>query len=221
MARAGTLLIFIKGTLLLIKLGYDIVLNDMMGKRMKYQFGDKLREVRQRAGMTMKEVADLAGVSESLISQIERNHVSPAIDTLVDIAEILHIDMNYLFRDLQKAPEVNVVRKKERHKIMKDGVVFERLSRMADKSDEEHGIEAYYMEIAPGAESSSEVYGHKGKELGTIIAGNGVLSIGGQSIKLKEGDSVSFASDCPHKLKNDGSNPLRTFWVITPPKMFK
>lgn len=188
---------------------------------MKYQFGDKLREVRQRAGMTMKEVADLAGVSESLISQIERNLVSPAIDTLVDIAGILHIDMSYLFRDLQQTVEVNVVRKKERHKIMKDGVVFERLSRTPDKGDAEHGIEAYYMEIAPGCESGSEVYGHQGKELGTVIAGKGTLSLGGQTVKLREGDSVSFASDCPHKLKNDGDQPLRAFWITTPPKMFK
>jgi len=188
---------------------------------MKYQFGDKLREVRQRVGMTMKEVADLAGVSESLISQIERNRVAPAIDTLVEIAAVLRIDMNYLFRDIQQPPQVNVIRKNERHKIMKDGVTFERLTRTEEKGDEEHGIEAYYMEIEPGRESAGEAYGHQGKELGTIIGGRGVLVIGGQNLPLREGDSVSFASDCPHCLKNAGPQPLRAFWVITPPKRFK
>ncbi|MGL4369440.1 MAG: helix-turn-helix domain-containing protein, partial [Spirochaetota bacterium] len=58
----------------------------------KYRFGEKLREVRERKQMTMKEVAEAAGVTESLISQIERNKVSPAIDTLLSITEILDID---------------------------------------------------------------------------------------------------------------------------------
>ncbi|MBW1912730.1 MAG: helix-turn-helix transcriptional regulator, partial [Deltaproteobacteria bacterium] len=54
---------------------------------MKYRFGDKLRRVREKRKVTMKEVALKAGVSESLISQIETNKVSPAIDTLLGIAD--------------------------------------------------------------------------------------------------------------------------------------
>ncbi len=188
---------------------------------MKYQFGEKLREVRKRTGMTMKEVAELAGVSESLISQIERNRISPAIDTLLDLAEILHIDMDYLFKDLRHENKLNVVRLGERRKLIQNGVALELLSRTPEMADAEHGIEAYYMEVAPGCESGSDVYGHKGKELGTIIAGSGELCIGCHTVKLKAGDSVSFASDCPHKLKNSGETILQAFWVITPPKMWK
>ena len=50
---------------------------------MKYTFGEKLRTVRERKGLTLKEVAGQAGVSESLVSQIERNKVSPSVDTLL------------------------------------------------------------------------------------------------------------------------------------------
>ena len=50
---------------------------------MMHPFGEKIREVRERKHLTMREVAEKAGVSESLISQIERNKISPAIDTLV------------------------------------------------------------------------------------------------------------------------------------------
>jgi len=53
---------------------------------MKYTFGDKLRAVREKKKMTMKDVAEKAGVSESLISQIETNKVSPAIETLLTIS---------------------------------------------------------------------------------------------------------------------------------------
>ena len=61
-------------------------------EKMKYLFGHKLRTVRERKGYTLKDVASRAEVSESLISQIERNKVSPSIDTLLLIADILDID---------------------------------------------------------------------------------------------------------------------------------
>ena len=47
-------------------------------KKIPYHFGEKLRQVRERKGYTLKVVASRAGVSESLVSQIERNKVSPA-----------------------------------------------------------------------------------------------------------------------------------------------
>ena len=77
---------------------------------MKYRFGDKLRKVREKRKSTMKEVALKAGVSESLISQIETNKVSPAIDTLLNIAEALEIDIEYLFSDFKKNKLVNTLK---------------------------------------------------------------------------------------------------------------
>ncbi len=187
---------------------------------MKYEFGDKLRTVRKRKGYTMKQVAVRAGISESLVSQIERNRVSPAIDTLLNIAAVLEIDPDYLFRDLRQSRQVNVVRRDARQRIMRDGVVYERLARTPGET-EAYGIEAYYMEIEPGAASGSEMYGHRGRELGTIVSGCGEFTIGNETLNLQAGDSISFAADAPHMLRNTGTEPLRAWWTITPPKMFK
>lgn len=186
---------------------------------MKTHFGEKIREIRERRKMTMKEVAERAGLSESLISQIERNRVSPAIDTLLKIVDILDIDIDYLFSDLKKERSVVVVRKNERQKTQMSGVKYEKLSRTPGNSDD-HAIEAYLLEIAPGGQSGGNEYGHLGKELGVILSGHGTFSIGNQVIEFEEGDSLSFSSDVPHVLKNTGDVPLRAFWVITPPKHF-
>ena len=64
------------------------------------RFGEKLRTIRENKGYTLKMVAKAAGVSESLVSQIERNHVSPAIDTLLALAEVLDINLEFLFEEL-------------------------------------------------------------------------------------------------------------------------
>lgn len=187
---------------------------------MKYKFGDKLRTMREKKKITLKEVAERAGVSESLISQIERNKVSPAIDTLLQIVEILGIDLEYLFQDFKKNRNVTLVHQSQRNRIVQGGVTYEQLVQ-TPQTDSEHGIEAYLMTVAAGASSGSPEYGHIGKEMGVIISGMGSFSIGSQTFALQAGDSISFDSGIPHQLKNTGGNELKAFWVITPPKNLK
>jgi transcriptional regulator with XRE-family HTH domain len=184
---------------------------------MKYQFGEKIREVRERKRMTIREVAEKAGVSESLISQIERNRISPAIDTLLGIIDILEIDMDFIFRDFKRERLVHLVRANEANRALIDGVTYEQLSRTFSSS-EEHAIEAYILEIPPGGKSGNDEYGHVGNELGVIIEGEGECTVGKQVYVLKKGDSISFSADAPHRLKNISKKLLRAFWIITPPK---
>ena len=189
----------------------------MRSDPMKHAFGEKIREVRERRHLTMREVAERAGMSESLISQIERNRVSPAIDTLLKIIDVLEIDLDFLFRDFKKSRPVNLVRAGEKKRAVINGVIFEQLSHTFPTS-EEHAIEAYFLEIPPGGKSGDDEYGHIGKELGVIVKGRAECTVGNQVYSLKEGDSISFSADAPHQIRNIGSRPLRAFWIITPPK---
>jgi len=188
-----------------------------MKNDVKYNFGDILRSVRERRGVTLKSVAEKAGVSESLVSQIERNRVSPSIDTLLTLTDILEIDLDYLFRFRKQNKVVDLVRKSERSSITTPQVTYSRLSVLPDQS-EEHSIEAFLMDINTGAEQGSQEYGHVGKEFGYILEGQGQLLYGTEIYELGEGDSIAFASDIPHILKNTGNTILRALWVITPPR---
>lgn len=184
---------------------------------MKYQFGNKIREIRERKQKTLREVAAKAGLSESLISQIERNRISPALDTLLKIIDVLEIDLDYIFRDFKRERQVNLVRARERNRAVINGAVYEQLSHTSSASLE-HAMEAYYLEIPPGGESGDEDVGHLGQELGVIMKGSGECVVGKRVYPLRAGDSISFAADVPHLLRNTGSKPLQAFWVMTPPK---
>jgi transcriptional regulator with XRE-family HTH domain len=186
---------------------------------MKYRFGDKIREVREKRKMTLKDVARQVEVSESLISQIERNRVSPAMDTLLRIVDVLEMDIEYLFQEFKKTKSVHLVRRAERSKIVLPGVIYEQLSKTVN-ADEEHAMEAYCLEIAPGGEKGSREFGHRGGELGLILEGKGELRFGTETYELCAGDSISFAADIPHVLKNTGRKALKAVWVTTPPKIF-
>jgi transcriptional regulator with XRE-family HTH domain len=182
---------------------------------MKYSFGEKIRTVRERKGTTLREVAEKAGVSESLVSQIERNKVSPAIDTLLAIADALEIDLEYLFLDYRKERAVRIVRSGERQVTSRPGIVYERFAPMEGV---QAGVEAYEIELEPGAETGNDEYGHEGSELGIVVEGKAELIVGSVKYLLEPGDSASFASDFPHRLLNSGTCKLRMYWVLTPPK---
>ena len=184
---------------------------------MKYPFGEKLRAVRERRGLTMKEVAEKAGLSESLISQIERNRVSPAIDTLFSLVEILDLDLEYLFSDFRKERSVQIVRVNERRVLTMPGCSYEQLVGAGTK-DELHGIEAFVLSIQPGNEKGNREYGHPGRELGIITQGRGEFLIGTACHVLETGDSISFEADVPHILRNTGDTLLQAYWIVTPPR---
>lgn len=185
----------------------------------KYFFGHKLREIREKKKLTMKKVAELISVSESMISQIETNKVSPAIDTLMNIAEVLNIDFEYLFSEFRKKRNVNLIKADQRNKITIDKVNYEQLAG-SNLSNEKEGIEAYYLEIKPGCKKESTEYGHKGVELGIILKGSGTFKYGDQDYALGKGDSISYSADTPHSLVNTGKSTLTAYWVVTPPKNF-
>ena len=192
----------------------------MIKSSVRFRFGDRLRAVRERKGVTLKDVARKAHVSESLVSQIERNKVSPSIDTLLTIADVLDIDLEYLFKDYKKNKTVNIVRADERQHLVHGDVSYHQLSTLPDVA-EDHAIEAFILEIGAGAEKGDSDYGHTGKELGLILEGEGALVYGTETYTLHQGDSVSFPSDIPHILKNKGDGPLKAIWVITPPRQMK
>ena len=183
----------------------------------QYDIGSKLRDVRERKGLTLRQVAEMAGVSESLVSQIERNRVSPSMDTMLSLAYELGIDVEYLFRDYRLERQVTIVPAEERSKRTFNGVTYSRLSAIPADS-EKHAIDAVLLEIGVGAQSANDKYGHPGRELGIILEGEAELEHGSKTHRLKEGDSVSFASSTPHVLRNTGDTTLKAMWVITPPR---
>jgi len=185
---------------------------------MKYRFGEKIRTVRERRGMTLKGLAEKAGVSESLVSQIERNKVSPALDTLLSLIDSLDIDLEHFFSEYRRERVAKIVKADARNSFSRPGVVYQRLAQMDPTSTGKDVIEAYEIKIEPEAKTGSTEYGHEGSELGLVVEGSAELTVGTATYLLEPGDSVSFASDFPHVVHNKGKKMLRLFWVVTPPK---
>lgn len=187
--------------------------------RKTFRFGSKIRMVRERKGLTLKDVASRAGVSESLVSQIERNRVSPAIDTLLSLATVLDINLEFLFEEFKTGQSVKIIRNGERRTIAEDEVRYEELAKPLE-SNGSYSMESYLITIPPHAHTHRGSYGHLGRELGFIIQGTAEFRYENKKYILEQGDSISFSASSPHVLANNSSVELQALWVVSPPQRF-
>ena len=186
----------------------------------KYFFGEKIRLIRERKNISLKTAAAGAQISDSMLSQIERNKVSPSIDTLLSIADFLEIDLDYLFKEFKQTREIKVIKNDSRATLKIENVIYQELSNSVYPG-ELYDFESIRLEIGPGLSKGSEEFGHIGKEVGIILSGKGELHYGNKKYNLSEGDSISFSSDIPHSLINTGDEILSAIWIISPPRIFK
>ena len=94
---------------------------------------------------------------------------------------------------------------------LETGVRWERLT-TRDDGDVEFLLTVY----PPGSESApaEALVRHNGREFGLVLSGRLGITIGFDDYLLEPGDSVSFDSTTPHRLHNDGTEPVRAVWVV-------
>ncbi len=182
---------------------------------MKTKLGALLRATRNSRHLTIKEVATKAGVSSSLLSQIERNRISPSLDTLLQLLEVYGVSPNKFFRDYETHSKVEIIKKDQRKKYQRKGFKYETLCGDSQARGN-HSFNAFFMVLEPGQERGDAKNGHLGRELGIVVKGSALLVYGEEEFEIHEGDSVSFFSQIPHVIKNTSNASFQAYWVVTP-----
>ena len=182
---------------------------------MKTKLGPLLRAIRNARHLTIKEVAAKAGVSSSLLSQIERNRISPSLDTLLQLLEVYGVPPNKFFKDYETSSKVEIIRKTDRETISRKGFKYEKLCGDSQAKGN-HSFNAFFLELAPGQQRGDTEDGHLGRELGIVVRGSAQLIYGGDIYRIEAGDSISFFSQIPHVIKNLSEEVFQAYWVVTP-----
>lgn len=186
------------------------------------ELGMKIRTLRTQLGMTLKDLAEEAGVSQSLVSQVERGVASPSITTVRRLTGALDVPVATLFieKDQASSPDVElegeriVVRKDERKglHVPKSRVSYELLT-----PDLNRKVEFLWIEYSPGSRSHPALMSHEGEENALCLSGSIVVTVEGNEFVLDSGDSISFDSNRAHNVENRGSDPAVVISAITPP----
>jgi transcriptional regulator with XRE-family HTH domain len=191
--------------------------------------GPRLREIRLRRGLTLRELARRLELSPSAISQIETGKMQPSVRTLYAFVSEFGVTVDEVLFDGQQAhegagtalagqspagagPGLAVQRADGRPTItLSSGVTWERLMFWADEDVE--FIEATYP---PGGSSGPdrELGRHSGHEFGFVLTGTLRVVVGFDEFVLGPGDSITFPSLTPHRLSNEGDETVRAIWVV-------
>lgn len=178
----------------------------------------RLRDLRQQHRLTMRGLAESAGVSASLISDVERGRVEPSISVLKRLAGALDTTLIYFFSETGPS-EDRVVRKGERRALgspsfadsMGRGIHFELAS-----PDSTETIEAIYGRYDVGASMGDDPVTHEGEEWGMVLSGRLKVWLGDDIYFLDPGDSIAFRSTIPHRLANAADEVTEYIWIDTP-----
>ena len=182
---------------------------------MKPKLGALLRAIRTSRRLTIKEVTAKAGVSSSLLSQIERNRISPSLDTLLQILEVYGVPPNKFFKDYETNSRVEIIKRDDRKIYQRKGFKYEKLCGDSQTKGN-HSFNAFFLELSPGQKRGDVSDGHLGRELGIVVKGSDQLVYGEETYEIHKGDSVSFFSEIPHVIKNSSDQIFQAYWVVTP-----
>jgi transcriptional regulator with XRE-family HTH domain len=186
--------------------------------------GTRLREERDRVGISQRELARRVGLSASMISQIESGQSKPSVSTLYGIVTELGVSLDDIFGGngaLARADEVApdgathlgpMVRVEDRHVIDLDsGVRWERLT-----SHQHEHVDFLQVVYDVGGSSASDemMMRHPGREYGLVLEGRLGVRLGFDEYQLGPGDSIAFDSTQPHRLWNLGDVPVIGIWFV-------
>ncbi len=174
-----------------------------------------VRRLRGERGLTLDDLARRAGISRSMLIQIEQQRVNPTLATLVRLAEALDVGLAELV-ELGSQRRVRVIRR--------DDVVELWASpgggsgRLLVGSDQLDHIEFWDWRLEPADVHEAEAHLPGTAEIIHVLEGDLTLEVDGESHEAAAGESVIFSADADHSYGNHGAGPLRAFMiVITPP----
>jgi len=206
--------------------------------QLNLSLGTKIRTLRNEKNLKITELAEMTGLTSSMISQLERALLSPSIATLKKVCEALGIPLSYLFEEAEQGPSqadagAFTPFHLETYLKMFPPVNLENMSPVVHEENRKFlspgkGIRFYllnpnlagpiefiYNEYDPGANTGQ--YSHPGSECGLILSGELLVEIKDKTYVLKQGDSITFNSSDLHLKRNDGDVVCTCVWANVPP----
>lgn len=177
--------------------------------------GIRLKMVRERYGLSQRELAKKAGVTNSTISLIEQNRVSPSVSSLKKLLESIPMSLGEFFT-FDEAPEETpryIYRPQHQPDLGQNGL---RLL-LIGVGIQERNMRMLRELYAPGADTGPELIQHElGEECGFVVRGTIELTIDGEAHVLHAGDGYYFPSTLPHRFRNLGADEAEIISANTP-----
>ena len=171
---------------------------------MSLEVSTRLRLIREKFGLSQRELAKRAGVTNSTISLIEQNRVSPSVSSLKKVLDGIPMSLAEFFTFDVKEPvkPSPFFSKDEMPNIGSDHVAFF----LVGHGLKDRKITMLRETYEPLADTGDEMLQHEGQECGVVISGRVELTVDGDTRVLSAGDGYYFDSQLPHRFRNPDSD---------------
>ena len=182
----------------------------------EYELGAKLRRLRLKKKIALTELGKHTGLSASMLSQLENGKLVPTLPTLVRIAMVFDVGMEYFFGTKRREGLFEVVRGDERMvfpceaEAERPAFSFEVLAFKANNKP----IEAYLAHFPQRLAGEEKAHAHPGAELLYVLEGSLEVTYQDDSVVLEAGDSAYFDATEMHSYRGVSETPARAM-VIT------
>lgn len=176
--------------------------------------GAGIRELRRRRQLSTRQLAIRSGISHSTISLLERDRLSPSIDTLSAILEAMGSTLTGFFSEISaEIPHSPFYKFNDLAEIGRaDGISY----RLVGINHPNRHLLMLYETYAPGADTG-EAFSHTAQEAGVVTKGAVEVTVAGNTRRLEAGDAYYFDSQRPHRFRNVSDATSELISAITPP----
>ena len=168
------------------------------------------RAIREGKKLTLDAAAVATGVSRSMLAQIEKGEVNPTISVLWKMANGYKVSFTSLVE--RRREPVSLIRREDMPALTEDEGRY--LNFPAFPFDEEKLFETYRILIKPGGTLSARPHLAGSEEYITVFSGQLELEVGEERFSLREGDSIRFHADVPHRYENPGQEETQLSMLI-------
>lgn len=169
-----------------------------------------LKRIREERKLSLDNVAQMTGVSKSMLSQIERGESNPTITTVWKIANGLKISFTELIKSSQE--DTVIIKKENIEPLIEDNGKYRLYPFFPYENTRE--FEMYTVEIEKGGYLSAEAHGEGTEEFIIVFEGELTVRVNDEEFTVNEGDSIRFKADKPHIYHNSGNKLTRVSMVI-------
>ncbi|MBX3476078.1 MAG: cupin domain-containing protein [Brevundimonas sp.] len=180
---------------------------------MTVDVGSRLRFVRERQGLSQRELSKRAGVTNSTISLIEAGRMNPSIGALKRILDGIPVGLSEFFAIVPEASSRFFYTADELTEIGKGLISYRQVGERVFGKTLQILSETYQ----PGADTGRVPLMHEGQEGAVVISGRLEVTVEGRVRVLGPGDAYYFESHKPHRFRCVGQEPCRLISACTPP----
>ncbi len=180
-------------------------------KQSPQALAENLRALREERNLSLQNLADLTGVSKSMLCQIETGKSNPTIETLWKIANGLHISFTSLLRSQASRAVLRSFREEE----PLHGAAQGYRAYPVVPFDPEGGFELYYVEVDPGCCMESEAHNGMVEEHVLVLQGALSIRVEDQLYRVCREQCLSFRANVSHAYENAGDTMAFAAMVLS------